>query len=529
MRFDIDLRLYLVTGRELLPPGKSYEESLEEAIKGGVTVVQVREKKCDTGEFLDIAQRSKAICDRHNIPLIINDRVDVALAVGAHGVHLGQTDMPFAVARKLLPPNVIIGISVNTVEEALKACEDGADYLGIGAVYATSTKDLTKPILGPRGAARILTALESKSIKTVVIGGIKRTNVLRTLHGIRSSGPSLRGLDGVAVVSDIVASTTPFDASKQLYNLTSAALTSFSARSAPTPFSTEALLQRAVAAFALIRKHGPLVHQITNTVVQNQSANATLALGASPIMSANPREVEDLSKFPGALLVNIGTLAEEDTAGMIAAGFHANQHGKPVILDPVGVGATAHRRQTCDKLLNVWQATCIKGNPGEIGALYGSDEVLARGVDSVGAGFADPASIVKNLARREKCVVVMTGPTDWISDGFSVLRIDNGHPLLPNITGSGCMVGSAIACGCAAVSASAEQARDKDVEDGQLVRGDILAGIVAGLLAITIASEVAGGRADVKGTGTFLPALIDELANITPEIIAQKAKLNVLS
>lgn len=526
---DVDLSLYLVTGRGLLPPGKGYEESLDEAIRGGVTVVQVREKTCDTGEFLDVARKTKEICDRYNVPLIVNDRVDVALAVQARGVHLGQTDMPIAVARSILPPSMIIGVSVNTVAEALKAHEDGADYLGIGSIYATSTKELTKPILGPRGAAAILTALEGKNIPTVAIGGIKWTNVLRTMHGIRSSGPSLRGLDGVAVVSDIVASNTPFDAAKRLSTAVRAVLTLPKPDASLASVTADTLLQRAVSAFALIRKHTPLVHQITNTVVQNQSANATLALGASPLMSANPQEVEDIAKFPGALLVNIGTLAEPDTAGMMVAGFHANRHGKPVILDPVGVGATAHRRQTCDKLLNLWQATCIKGNPGEIGALSGSDEVGARGVDSVGAGFSDPATIVRNLARREKCIVVMTGPTDYVSDGFSVCAIGNGHPLLPNITGSGCMVGTAVAAGCGAVSAAAESTRRGNLEDGHLARGDLLAGVLAGLLAITIASELAGARAEVRGTGTFLPALIDELATVTPELILQKAQLRVVS
>ncbi|KAG8682836.1 hypothetical protein FRC08_014696, partial [Ceratobasidium sp. 394] len=149
----IDYSLYLVTGREFLPPGKDYYESIEESIQGGVTAVQVREKKTDTGEFLEIARRTKQICDKYNVPLFINDRVDIALAVGATGVHIGQSDMPVAVARRLLDlghsdVRPVIGVSVGNVEEAKRAVLDGADYVGIGAVWATQTKEIVKPLVG---------------------------------------------------------------------------------------------------------------------------------------------------------------------------------------------------------------------------------------------------------------------------------------------------------------------------------------------------------------------------------------------
>jgi len=211
------------------------------------------------------------------------------------------------------------------------------------------------------------------------------------------------------------------------------------------------------------------------------------------------------------------------------AGRNANINRKPVVFDPVGVGATQYRRSSANTLLNTWQATVIKGNAGELGALANSLEVQAKGVDSVGQGFADPAAFVRSLALKERCIVVLSGVTDWVSDGTTVVRLSNGHPLLGEITGSGCMLGTCVATFCAGASmgAAAERAADA-AEDGKLVRGDMLAAAVAGVLALTVASEVAGIREDVKGSGTFLPALIDELGKLTPESLAKAAKIEVV-
>lgn len=121
-------------------------------------------------QFLEIAQQTKALCVKFNVPLIINDRVDIALAVGADGVHLGQTDMPISIARKLLPPGMIIGISCNTKEEVKVAVNEGADYIGIGAIYATETKKLTSPTVGVRGVGELLDMLDGTNVKAVAIG-----------------------------------------------------------------------------------------------------------------------------------------------------------------------------------------------------------------------------------------------------------------------------------------------------------------------------------------------------------------------
>ncbi|KAI0674972.1 Hydroxyethylthiazole kinase [Trametes maxima] len=516
----VDYSMYLVTGRELLPEGKDYLESLEESIKGGVSLVQIREKKADTGEFLQIAQASKEICHKYNVPILINDRIDIALAIGADGVHIGQTDMPVDVARRLLPRT--------RSSHVRKAIQDGVDYVGLGPAWATQTKKVTNPIVGVRGIGELLVILEGTNVKAVAIAGIKSTNALHCLHGsVSSSG---RPLDGLAVVSDIVASPDPLNAARRIATIVKAfkavPLPTFSL--SPSTYAVDAFKHGTGQLLLAVKKFSPLVHQITNTVVTTQSANATLALGASPIMATAPQEMPDLSRAAGALLVNFGTIQNLD--GMLSSGFHYNLNRKPVVFDPVGVGATAYRRASAAELLNAWQPTVIKGNAAELGALANSTEVQAKGVDSVGAGFADPITFVRNLARKERAIIVLTGVVDHISDGTTVVRLSNGHPLLGEITGSGCMVGTAVATFCAGASLSAEEARRgaRSAEDAKLVRGDMLVAAVGGVLAITIASELAAARPDVKGSGTFLPAFIDELGALSPEKLATYAKVEVI-
>ncbi|KAG1742928.1 Hydroxyethylthiazole kinase family-domain-containing protein [Suillus lakei] len=516
----IDFSLYLVTGRELLPPGKEYLESLEEALQGGVTVVQIREKKSDTLEFLEIARESKILCAKYKIPLIINDRIDIALAVQADGVHLGQTDMPVHVARNLLPTGIVIGVSCNNPDH------DEVDYVGIGAVWGTTTKKLTSPVIGVRGVGPLLQALDGTNIKAVAIGGINSTNVLRTLHG--SVSTSGHRLDGIAVVSDIVASSEPRSAAQRLRASLDAWVHHFDVQSrVPQVYSVETIKNGVVELMQVIRDKSPLIHQITNVVVTNQSANATLALGASPIMATAPEEMHDLSRIPGGLLINFGTITNKGS--MILAGQYANEAQKPVVFDPVGVGATQFRKTTASELLNAWQASVIKGNAGEMASLANSNEVQAKGVDSVGSGFADPASFIREIAKRERCVAVMTGPTDWVSDGTIVVKLENGHKMLGDITGSGCLVGTCVATFCAGASLLATApGTSPGPELAKLVRGNMLIGAVSGVLALTVAAECAAERSDVHGSGTFLPALIDELYHLKPETLLSRAKVQVL-
>ncbi|KAK7045553.1 thiamine biosynthetic bifunctional enzyme [Paramarasmius palmivorus] len=508
----VDYSVYLVTGRDLLPPGK-----------GGVTVVQIREKTADTAEFLEICQRAKSICDQYKVPLLVNDRVDIALAVNAHGVHVGQTDMPIAIVRKLLPKGAIIGASCNNEEEVKKALADGADYIGIGAVWATTTKALDKPVVGVRNVGAMLELLDGTPLKAVAIGGIKATNLLRTLHG--SVSRTNHALDGVAIVSEIMASPQPKEAATRLRGIIQQFRNSRSIQrafaSSDNGYNTEQISNGVAHLFEHMKTISPLVHQITNNVAIAQSANITISIGASPIMATTAQEMHDLAKICDALLVNIGTLTHGPYEGMLKAGSCMNSHQKPIVFDPVGVGATAFRKESVNEILNTWQTSVIKGNAGELAAMAGSREVESRGVDSVGNGFKDPVAFVRNLARKERCVIALTGKIDYVSDGECVVILQNGHELLGRITGSGCITGSCIASYCAVAS------RLAGIQEGVLVSGDIFLGTVAGILVLNVAAELAAARSDVKGPGTFFPALLDELAALTLEDVKQRMNIQI--
>jgi thiamine-phosphate pyrophosphorylase len=200
---NVDYSLYLVTDRGLAR-GRSTFEIVSAAVNGGATVVQLREKACSTLEFIQQALSIKALLKTRNIPLIINDRVDVAQAVAADGVHLGQTDMPLETARGILGDRMIIGISAESPADAIAAEKGGADYLGVSPIYGTPTKTDTAPALGLEGLREIRKAVR---LPLVGIGGLKRDNVAEVIRS---------GADGVAVVSAIVAADDPEVAAREL-------------------------------------------------------------------------------------------------------------------------------------------------------------------------------------------------------------------------------------------------------------------------------------------------------------------------
>ena len=203
---NLDLSLYLVTDRGL-SKGRSHEYIVEEAIKGGVSLVQLREKDISSREFYQLAFSLKQALAKHQIPLIINDRLDIALAVDADGLHIGQSDLPYDVARQLLGADKIIGLSVETVEQARQANALNVDYIGLSPVFSTLTKSDINTPLGLNGIKEI--AAFSKH-QMVAIGGINKEN---TADIFRS------GAHGVAVVSAIVSHESPFQAAKELRNI----------------------------------------------------------------------------------------------------------------------------------------------------------------------------------------------------------------------------------------------------------------------------------------------------------------------
>lgn len=198
----VDYSLYLCTDRSIMT-APTLEQAVNDAIKGGCTIIQLREKHCTSREFYDLALSIKRITSYYGIPLIINDRLDIAAAVDADGVHLGQKDLPADIARVIIGEEKIIGVSANNLQLAIKAELDGADYIGVGAVFGTTTKSDAKPI-----TTDILKEIRSAvKIPMVAIGGIKRSNISK-LNGT--------GINGVAVVSAVLGSSNITASAREL-------------------------------------------------------------------------------------------------------------------------------------------------------------------------------------------------------------------------------------------------------------------------------------------------------------------------
>jgi len=262
--------------------------------------------------------------------------------------------------------------------------------------------------------------------------------------------------------------------------------------------------QDVAAQLARVRVQRPLVHHITNLVTMNDVANTTIALGASPVMAHAREEVEEMAAQAAALVLNIGTLTAEAVDAMVLAGRAANARGVPVILDPVGAGATRFRSAQSRRILAEVRCRCVRGNAGEIAALAGRAGTV-RGVDALGAP-REIEALARGLAEQTGAVVAATGVEDVVTDGAATVRIANGHPLLARITGSGCMATAAVAAFAA-------------------VEPDALAAAVAGLVCFEVAAEVAAGRA--AGPGTFRAALMDALDALDGPAVERRARVTV--
>lgn len=503
----VDYSVYLVTDSGLVPQGSTVAEHVRQAVNNGVTIVQLREKDADTRDFIEIAREVHSITMAAGVPLIINDRVDVALAIDAEGVHVGQDDMDVGSVRRFLNnPGKIIGLSVHDANELENAIKDGVDYVGIGAVFGTQTKELKKNPIGVQGLKSLLT-INAGRVKTVAIGGINHSNVQRVLY---SSTPynSMWKLDGVAVVSCIMASVNPGMAAKSLSRLYRSKCPWESDK--PPQITEQTTVMGLVSRVPLVIKQisqvRPLLHHITNNVVKNFSANVSLAVGASPAMSEAPQEFADFSSVPtAALLVNMGMPTPEGIDMYLAAIKEYNLRGRPVVFDPVGAGASSLRKNGCAKLLESSVFSVIKGNEGEIFAASGftlPDSAKVQGVDSLGsAPFDLRVKAARSLAIQYRATVLMTGPQDIVVNetGRLVLVCDNGHKYMGAITGSGCSLGSIVSA-CVAV-----------------VPNDPFLATAAALAVYTLAGERAAMLETVQGPGTFVPAFIDALYEIAQE------------
>jgi hydroxymethylpyrimidine kinase/phosphomethylpyrimidine kinase/hydroxyethylthiazole kinase len=259
-----------------------------------------------------------------------------------------------------------------------------------------------------------------------------------------------------------------------------------------------------------LRSAKPLIHHITNYVTVNDCANITLGIGASPIMADANEEAADIAAISSAVVINMGTLNPRTVASMLLAGKSANTAGVPVVFDPVGAGASKFRNETAAALMSEVKFTVIRGNISEIKYIAGLKSET-KGVDA-GAGdvnSTDGLNIAKTLAKRENCIVAITGATDIISNGANTYLIKNGQAMLANLTGTGCMCTSLIG---SFVGAAPETP---------------LEATVCALLSMGIAGEIAYEKAGEAGNGSFRAALHDAISKMDAKTLETRAKLNV--
>lgn len=249
-----------------------------------------------------------------------------------------------------------------------------------------------------------------------------------------------------------------------------------------------------------VREANPLVHNITNTVVTNFTANGLLAMGASPVMAFAAEEVADMAKIAGALVLNIGTLTSSVVEAMMIAGKSANENGIPVILDPVGAGATPYRTETAKKILNEVKVSVLRGNASEIANVAGI-QTATKGVDA-GQVQGNTIGLAADTANKFNTIVVITGKEDIVSDGKETYIVRNGHPILTKVTGTGCLLTSIIG----AFSA---------------VEKNLINAAVAALTFYGVSAELAASKTVEKGPGSFQIELLDKLSQVSESEINQ--------
>lgn len=254
----------------------------------------------------------------------------------------------------------------------------------------------------------------------------------------------------------------------------------------------------------VVRSRTPLVHHITNYVTVNDCANACICAGGSPVMTDEAQDVPDIVRISSAVVLNIGTLNQRTVESMRIAGNEADRIGVPVVLDPVGAGATAYRTAVARELMGYDAVRIVKGNSGEISVLAGMEGEV-RGVDSVSGAGDGHAAI--SLARSTGRVVAATGETDYVSDGEVTYAIGNGCGLMERVSGTGCMVSSLVGAYAGACGASLES-------------------VAAALTVFSVAGEIAGEGS--PGPGTFKARLLDAVHNLKSEDILERAEIRRL-
>ncbi|RHW42704.1 hydroxyethylthiazole kinase [Neobacillus notoginsengisoli] len=254
-----------------------------------------------------------------------------------------------------------------------------------------------------------------------------------------------------------------------------------------------------------VREQNPLVHNITNVVVTNFTANGLLALGASPVMAYAKEEAAEMASIAGSLVLNIGTLTAPAVEAMLLAGKSANEHGVPVILDPVGAGATTYRTETARMLAKEISIAAIRGNAAEIANIAG-EEWEIKGVDAVESN-KDTRDLAVLAAKRLNTVVSITGKEDVVTNGLETFVIANGHPLLTKVTGAGCLLTSVVGAFAA-------------------VEKNYLKAAAAALVTYGSAAQLAAKKTEAKGPGSFQIELLNQLHHVNDEDLLRISSFN---
>ena len=261
-----------------------------------------------------------------------------------------------------------------------------------------------------------------------------------------------------------------------------------------------------------VRERAPLVHHITNYVTVNDCANITLSIGASPVMADDINEVEAMTSIASSLVINIGTLNSRTVECMIKAGKKANEVGIPVILDPVGAGATPYRTKVAKTIMDNIELAVIRGNLSEIKTLYGIN-TKTKGVDSLyDTSIKDELEkgklLAKDFSKRVGSIIAITGAVDIVTDGNIIYTVENGHKIMSKITGTGCM--------CSSLIGSYLGTHD-----------DNLLAALSGVVSMGISGELAyESLKEGEGTGTFKVRLMDNIYNLSKEVIEKRGKIN---
>ena len=256
--------------------------------------------------------------------------------------------------------------------------------------------------------------------------------------------------------------------------------------------------------FGKVKQQNPLVHNITNVVVTNFTANGLYALGASPVMAYAKEEVADMAKIAGALVLNIGTLTHEEVEAMMIAGKSANENNVPIIFDPVGAGATPYRTETARRIVKELSISIIRGNAAEIANVIG-EEWSIKGVDA-GEGTGNSLELAQSAAKKLNTIVVITGKDDVVTDGKTTFVVHNGHSILTKVTGTGCLLSSVVGAFAA-------------------VETDIVSAAVAALATYGVAAEIAAKRTAAEGPGSFQIEFLNQLSKVSSEDISKFANV----